>query len=47
MKTENELAKIIVDVCYRIHMVYGSGLFESVYERILVYELNIDLSQTG
>jgi GxxExxY protein len=39
MKRENELAKIIVDLCYRIHTAYGPGLFESVYERILVYEL--------
>src|SRR5688572_9776230 len=40
MERENALAKIIVDVCYRIHTAYGPGLLESVYERILVYELN-------
>jgi GxxExxY protein len=38
--TENELAKIAVDVCFRIHNMYGPGLFESVYEEIFVYEWN-------
>ena len=38
--TENELAKVIVDTCYRIHVGLGPGLFESVYEEILFYELN-------
>lgn len=37
--TENELSKIIVDTCYRIHVELGPGLFESVYEEILTYEL--------
>jgi GxxExxY protein len=37
--TENELSKIIVDTCYRIHVQLGPGLFESVYEEILSYEL--------
>lgn len=37
--TENELSKIIVDTCYRIHVELGPGLFESVYEEILAYEL--------
>lgn len=40
---ENEISKIIVDACYRIHTVLGPGLFESVYEEILFYEL----SKTG
>ncbi|MFN2430835.1 MAG: GxxExxY protein [Cryomorphaceae bacterium] len=35
----NELSKIIVDTCYRIHVALGPGLFESVYEEILTYEL--------
>jgi GxxExxY protein len=38
--TENELSKIIVDTCYRIHVELGPGLLESVYEEILYYELN-------
>jgi GxxExxY protein len=37
--TENELAKIVVDVCYKIHQRYGPGLLESVYEEIVTYEL--------
>lgn len=37
--TENEIAKSIVDACYRIHTKLGPGLFESVYETILEYEL--------
>ena len=38
--TENELSKIIVDICYKIHTKLGPGLLESVYEAILYYELN-------
>jgi NADH-quinone oxidoreductase subunit F len=30
--SENEIAKIIVDICFRLHKKYGPGLFESVYE---------------
>lgn len=37
--TENEISKIVVDTCYRIHVELGPGLFESVYEEILTYEL--------
>ena len=37
--TENELSKIIVNTCYNIHIELGPGLFESVYEEILFYEL--------
>ena len=37
--TENEISKEIVDVCYRIHLKYGPGLYESVYEELLDYEL--------
>lgn len=36
--TENELSKLIVDLCYRIHKQYGPGLFESVYEEIFSFE---------
>lgn len=38
--TENEIAKLIVDTCYRIHVELGPGLLESVYEEILFYELS-------
>lgn len=37
---ENQLSKIIVDYCYRIHKKLGPGLLESVYLEILIYELN-------
>ncbi|MBS1734805.1 MAG: GxxExxY protein [Bacteroidetes bacterium] len=37
---ENEIAKIVVDLCFRIHKQYGAGLFESVYEEIFCYELH-------
>ena len=37
---ENEVAKIIVDICFNIHVSYGPGLFESVYEEVLCFELN-------
>ena len=38
--TENEVAKQIVDVAFKIHSTYGPGLLESVYEAIMAYELN-------
>jgi GxxExxY protein len=37
--TENEIAKIIVDVAYRIHKGLGPGLLESVYEIVLSQKL--------
>jgi len=36
---ENELSKIIVDRCLKIHKDLGPGLLESVYEEVLYYEL--------
>ena len=39
MMTENEISRIVVDTCYKIHTTLGPGLFESVYEEILEYEL--------
>ena len=36
---ENDLASIIVDCCYHIHVNLGPGLLESVYEEILYSEL--------
>ena len=38
--TENELATIAVDICYKIHTILGPGLLESVYEAAFVHELN-------
>jgi len=37
--TENELATIAVDICFKIHTTLGPGLLESVYESAFVYEL--------
>lgn len=37
--TENDISRIIVDVCYQIHVELGPGLLESVYEEILFQEL--------
>jgi len=37
--TENDLSRIIVNTCYKIHTKLGPGLLESVYETILCYEL--------
>jgi GxxExxY protein len=36
---ENYLAKVIVDACFHIHVELGPGLFESLYEEVLHYEL--------
>jgi len=38
--SENELSKIAVDCCYKIHTKLGPGLLESVYEEVLCYELS-------
>lgn len=36
---ENELATLSLDIAFKIHKMYGPGLFESVYEGIFCYEL--------
>lgn len=36
---ENEISKIIVDRAFKIHKRLGPGLFESVYQGALAYEL--------
>ncbi len=38
-KTENELARDIVDAAFHVHTPLGPGLLESVYEAILAREL--------
>lgn len=40
IQRENELSKIVLDICFNIHKKYGPGLFESVYEEIVGYELS-------
>lgn len=37
--TENDIAEIIVDACFKIHKTLGPGLLESVYESVLAFEL--------
>ena len=37
--SENDISRIIVDVCYGIHVELGPGLLESIYEEILYQEL--------
>lgn len=36
---ENEISKKIVDAVYQVHTKLGAGLFESVYETVMAYEL--------
>jgi GxxExxY protein len=36
--SENEIAKLVVELCFRLHKKYGPGLFESVYEELFCYE---------
>jgi len=38
-KRENEISAVILDTCIKFHTSYGPGLFESVYEEVLCYEL--------
>jgi GxxExxY protein len=38
--TENEISKTLVDVFIRVHSQLGPGLFESVYETAICYELD-------
>ena len=40
MERENELATLVLDICFRIHRLYGPGLFESVYEEIFCHEFS-------
>ena len=37
--TENEIGAIVVSSCIKIHQSLGPGLLESVYQRVLAYEL--------
>ena len=38
--TENELASVVVEICFQIHRKWGPGLLENVYEALLVHRLN-------
>ena len=37
--TENEIGRVIVDAAIAVHRGLGSGLLETIYEVVLVYEL--------
>ena len=37
--SENELSKVVVELCLKIHRALGPGLLESVYEEVLCFEL--------
>lgn len=39
-RTENEIAKEVVDAAFKVHTSLGPGLLESVYEAILARELS-------
>lgn len=39
MRTENEIAKIVVDTAFHLHKTVGPGLLESAYEQALKYDL--------
>ncbi len=36
---ENEISKILVDCCFKVHTELGPGLLEYVYEEVLSYEI--------
>lgn len=37
--TENEIASIAVDAIYEVYRGLGPGLLESIYQKVLLYEL--------
>jgi GxxExxY protein len=39
---EDGLSKMILEAAFRVHSRLGPGLLESVYQRVLVYELTKD-----
>jgi GxxExxY protein len=39
-KNVNMITGLILDACIKIHNELGPGLFESVYENVLCYELH-------
>jgi len=36
---ENEIGSIVVEACIKVHRHLGPGLLESVYQKVLAYEL--------
>ncbi|MBL9216744.1 MAG: GxxExxY protein [Opitutaceae bacterium] len=39
--TENEISRVVVDAAFKLHTELGPGLLESVYEVLLVRELEL------
>lgn len=39
MLSENEIVTKVLQICFKLHTLYGPGLFESVYEELVCYEL--------
>ena len=39
MRSVNEITEMIIDACVCVHKKFGPGLLESVYEKILMVEL--------
>ena len=37
--SENDIATVVVDTAYKIHQELGPGLFESIYESVMNFEL--------
>jgi GxxExxY protein len=40
VQEENLIAREVVDAALKLHRHFGPGVYESVYEPVLVYELN-------
>lgn len=39
MRSENEIAQVVVDTAFHLHKTVGPGLLESAYEQALKYDL--------
>ena len=39
MRSENEIATMVLNAAFKVHTTLGPGLLESVYEAVLAYEL--------
>ena len=41
MRDENELTGMVIEAAIKVHKILGPGLFESVYQRVVPYELEL------
>jgi GxxExxY protein len=39
LSVENEICDQLLDVCFYLHRLYGPGLLENTYEKLVAYEL--------